>query len=296
MAGKIFQKRNPMTLRPIEELLEELDDYTGFTKYDLVDEAVERREEITPHLLAILERILADPEGWMGEEHDIGCYALVLLTHFEEVRAHQLIVDIFSLPEPLPYDMFGDFIGETLPAALIKTCGGSLDGIRELILNRQASDYCRWTACTALGYAVAAGLVRREEAVAFLGALLSGEEADPGSSFWQGVVDTLIDLHPVAVLEEIRMAFAAGLFDETFADMDYIEEKAARNRETVLAELRQEYERRTPQNIHEYISWWHEPGKQEAKRLVNAASRERKQKSSSRKKNKMVKKSRRKNR
>lgn len=44
-----------MNLRPIEELFEELDDYTGFTRYDLVDEAVARQEEITPHLLRILE-------------------------------------------------------------------------------------------------------------------------------------------------------------------------------------------------------------------------------------------------
>ena len=54
-----------MTSRPIEELIEELDDYTGFTKHELVDEAVARREEITPHLLTILERVLADPEAWL---------------------------------------------------------------------------------------------------------------------------------------------------------------------------------------------------------------------------------------
>lgn len=281
---------------PIEELLADLDEYTDFTKYDLVNEAVARREEITPHLLTLLERIKTDPEAWLDEEHDIHNYALVLLTHFGEIRAHRLIVDIFSLPEPLPYDLFGDMIGETLPAALVRTCGGSLDGIRELILNRKASDYCRWTACTAIGYAVVAGLVRREEVVAFLGTLLSGEEAEPGSGFWDGVVDTLLDLHPAAVMEEIRKAYAAGLVDETFSDMEYIEEKAARDREMVLAELQQEYERRTPENIHDYIRWWDEPGKREAKRLVNAANRERKQKAGRRKKNKAVKKSRRKNR
>ena len=49
-----------MTLRPIEKLIEELDEYTGFTKYDLVDEAVARQEEITSHLLSILEQISAD--------------------------------------------------------------------------------------------------------------------------------------------------------------------------------------------------------------------------------------------
>ena len=57
-----------------------------------------------------------------------------------------------------------------------------------------------------------------------------------------------------------RNAYAAGLVDETYADLEYIEDKAARDREAVLAELRQEYERRTPADIHDYIRWWDEPG------------------------------------
>jgi hypothetical protein len=129
-----------------------------------------------------------------------------------------------------------------------------------------------------------------------MGGLLTGAEAEPGSSFWQGVVDTLIDLHPEDVLEEIRRAYAADLFDDTFADMDYIEDKAALDQDSVLAELRQEFERRTPENIHDYIRWWQEPGNREARRLANAETRERRQKSSRRKKNKQARKSRRKNR
>lgn len=285
-----------MTLRPIEELLEDLDDYTGFTKYELVDEALERREEITPHLLAILERMLADPEAWLDEEHDIGSYALVLLTHFEEVRAHRLIVDIFSLPEPLPDELFGDVIGETLPAALLKTCGGSMEGIRELILNRQASDYCRWSACSALSYATVPGIFNRDEVVEFLAGLLHEDQADEGSCFWTGVVATLVELHPGSTLEQIRTAYERGLVGDDFAPFSHIEERASRGMEDSFADLRREYERFVPENIHDYIGWWDEPGKRIAKTEGNAASRERKEKSGRRKKNKMAKKSRRKNR
>jgi hypothetical protein len=285
-----------MILRPIEELIEDLDEYTGLTKYDLVDEAVVRREEITPHLLALLERMLADPELWLEEEHDIHCYALVLLAHFEEPRAHRMIVDLFSLPGELPDELFSDFIGETLPAVLIKTCGGLLDGIRELVLNRQALPYCRWSACSALGYAVAAGLAQQEETVAFLATLLKMDEAEPDSIFWEGVVDTLIDLHPAAALEEIRLAYEAGLVEETFVDLDYIRDKAALDRDAVLAELRAEYERRTPEDIHRYISWWDEPGRRAVKAAVNVAKRERKRKAQRKNKKKQAKKARRRNR
>lgn len=285
-----------MTPRPIEELLEDLDDYTGFTKYDLLDEAVERREEITPLLLAILERMLADPEAWLDEEHDIHCYALVLLAHFGETRAHRLIVDIFSLPEPLTDELFGDAIGETLPAALLKTCGGSMEGIRELILNRQASDYCRWSACSALSYATVPGIFNRDDVVQFLAGLLREDQAEEGSSFWTGVVATLVELHPGSTLEQIRTAYERGLVGDDFAPFSHIEERASRGMEDTFADLRREYERFVPENIHDYIGWWDEPGKRIAKTEGNAASRERKEKNSRRKKNKMAKKSRRKNR
>jgi hypothetical protein len=287
---------NAPELRPIEALLEELDEYTGFTKYDLVDEAVARREEITPHLLAILERIKADPEQWYEGEHDIACYAMILLAHFGETRAHRLIVDIFSIPEPLQDEMFGDFNCETLPALLIRTCGGSTDGIRELILNLNASAFCRWSACTALSYAVVAGYAERDEVVSFLVELLRNEQMLEDYHFVTGVVDTLIDLHPAEVMDDIRRIYADGIVDETFADLDYIERKAMAERDDVLASLRDEYEVRASADIHRYMSWWDEPGKREAKRLANAANKERKQKTSRRKKNKQAKKSRRRNR
>ena len=285
-----------MTPRPIEELLEDLDEDTGFTKHDLVDEAVARREEIAPHLLATLERIKADPEAWLDEEHDIHSYALVFLAHFGETRAHRLIVDIFSLPEPLPDELFGDAIGEVLPAALIKTCGGSMEGIGELILNRQASDYCRWSACSALSYATVPGIFNRDEVVEFLSGLLDKDQAEEGSCFWTGVVATLVELHPGSTLEQIRTAYERGLVGDDFAPFAHIEERASLSMEESVADLRREYERFVPEDIHDYIRWWDEPGKRIAKTEANAASRERQQKSSRRKKNKMAKKSRRKNR
>jgi|GEM_PF-1010897 len=186
-----------MNPRPIEELIGDLDSYTGFTKYVLMDEAVERREEIAPHLLAILERILADPGAWLDEDHDITCHALILLAHFEETRAHRLVLDLCRLPEGLPDTLFGEFLGETMPAVLYKTSGGQQDGVRALILDGQADEFVRWNAATALTYAVAGGVLAHDEVVAFFAELLGKREAaEPDSIFWTGILDALFSLHP----------------------------------------------------------------------------------------------------
>ena len=115
-----------------------------------------------------------------------------------------------------------------------------------------------------------------------------------------GVVDTLMALHPAEVLDEIERAFDAGLFDETFADMEYIRNKASRDQDEVLAELRAEYERYTPTDIHDYMRWWDEPGKREEtsdrSNLKAEKKRELTQKEKRRKKSRQAKKSRRRNR
>jgi hypothetical protein len=290
-----------MTERTIEELLEDLDEYTGFTKYDLVDEAVARQEEITPHLLDILKEIHANPEVWLADEHDITTYTLVLLCHFKETRAHVLVLDLFSLPEPTVYNLFGDFIGETLPALLINTCNDNLDGIKRLVLNRTASSYCRWSACSALGYSVALGMADRDEIVVFLKSLLTGEEADPGDMFWDGVVSTLMELHPGDSLDEIRAAYDAELVDDSYAPFSYFKDKAAlTDVASSLEELRIEAETHIPNDIHHYIEWWAEAGKDRktednnAKKLAEKSTQKRKEKR--RKSNKTAKKARRKNR
>jgi hypothetical protein len=62
-----------------------------------VDEAIERWGAIVPHLLAHLEMVIADPEGYVDDDHDLLPYALLLLTHFREERAHPLMLSMFSL-------------------------------------------------------------------------------------------------------------------------------------------------------------------------------------------------------
>ena len=192
--------------------------------------------------------------------------------------------------------LFGEMICETLPATLFRTSGGNLEGIRELILNRQAPDLCRWSACTALTYAVAAGEVEREEAVRFFAGLLQPEQAEPDSCFWEGIIDCLIELHPGDAMATIEAAFAAGLVDETFADLNYIRSKADLDVAAVMIELQEEYRRRTPENVHDYMRWWDQPGLREALQAANTEHRQRRDNRQRKNKKKQAKKSKRRNR
>lgn len=282
--------------RPIEELLADLDFWTGRTKIELVDEAIERWGEIVPYLLAHLELVIANPEGYLDEDHDLLPYALLLLTHFREERAHPLMLSLFSLSGDVLHELLGDIKTTVLPAFLLRTSGGSLDGIKALVLNRSADEFVRWAAMETLCLAVVAGMAVRKEATDFLAGLLTGEEDDPGSYFWAGVANSLCDLYPDEVMDVVRTAYADGLIIPGAITLEDFERTLALGLEDSLNNVRRELAWRVPNDIKKLIEMC-EATDDGSVTMPNEIQRNNKNvKVKRKKKKKMAKASRRKNR
>lgn len=245
-----------MTTDKINEILEALDRCDGSYKREAVNAALEVREEITPHLIGLLENILVDPQKYLDEEHDAHPYALVLLAHWREQKAHEVIVDLFSLPGKLPSELFGDMVTESLPVLLFRTCGGSLDKIRELALNKKAYEYCRGSALEAMAYVVASGMAKRDEVMNFFVSLFTGSEAESDSYFWSGLACCILDLYPEGYMDVIIKAFDDGLIDPGFVGMDSFEETLEEGKNATDARIQDEMKRRMPDDVHQYMSWW----------------------------------------
>lgn len=242
--------------RPVEEILEELDFWTGRTKRALVHEAIERYGAIAPRLLALIDQVLADPAGYLNEDHDLLPYALVLLAHFRDERAHQPMLALFSLPGELTHELFGDMRTSGLPYLLLRTCGGSLEGIRALVQNRQADEFVRWAAMETLVAAVHAGLAERRETMAFLAGLLTGDEDDHlDSHFWSGAVDCLYDLYPDEVMETIDQAYAAGLVSPEVISPEDLRRCLDAGLEATLEQGRRALAWKIPDDIDDALAW-----------------------------------------
>ena len=129
--------------------------YDGIYKKEEIDTAIELEDGITPAVIRVLERLLSNPNEYF-ENTDLydHIYAVMLVGHFKQSSAHKLIIDIFSLPDDLPDRLFGDICTSNLPTILFNTCGGSVEHIKSMILDKKAHDYCRISACEALAYAV----------------------------------------------------------------------------------------------------------------------------------------------
>lgn len=281
----------------IEQIIETFDHYDGHYKRQEMEEAVVLKEEITPHLIRILEQLAADPASYVVDDHYANTYAVVLLAHFQEPAAHLPIIKAFSVPDELLDELWGDMATETLPTLLLQTCDGSLQAIKRLLLDQEVCEYVRGSAAQALAYAVARGVAGREEIVAFLSGLFTGDEAARGGSFWSQLVCVLADLHPEGAMEVIRKAYADGLVQHGYVGLGEIEKDLLEDKEETLAALREAADRRMSADIHDYLSRFACFRENERAQAPDPLARAQKnKKKQERAKKKMARKSKRKNR
>ena len=199
----------------IEHILETLDGYAGPFPVHLVAECVARREEITPLLLQILERLADDPAAWPNYEDRMAhIYALYMLALFREKRAYPLMVRIFLVPGEDILELTGDAVLNNGTQMLASVFDGDLSGIKALIENEQANPYMRSIAMEALVKLVAAGRLARSEVVEYFLGLFRTMERTPGYQ-WDSLAMACTDLWPREFMDELELAFDEGLVDDS---------------------------------------------------------------------------------
>jgi hypothetical protein len=241
----------------IQELLEHLTLFDGKYNRSEIDEALLRRDEIIPYLIEILENVLASPEKYAEDRNYFGhIYAVMLLGHFNEDRAHNIIADIFSLPDDLPYKLFGDITTEDLPVILLRTCGGSFDNIKKLILNREADEYCRGSALKAMTYGIVDGVVTRDEVLSFFKNIFEDRKSEPPSHFFDALASCICDLYPEELIDIIKQCYEDNYIDPIFIGFNSFELALEKGRENCLNELQESLASRSLDDIHQRMSWW----------------------------------------
>ena len=241
----------------IDEILEAFKIFDGNYKREQVDTAIELKEEITPHLIEILYNVLADPNPYIQNENLYDhIYAWMLLGHFRESKAHNVIIDLFSLPDDIPHELFGDLATSDLPTILLRTCGGSIERIKSMASNKNADDYCRVSALRAMAYAVVDGITSREEVISFFGTLFTGNEADEISDFWSLLANFVCDLYPEELMDIIKKAYDNELIFSGMIRYEDFKKALADGKEKSLERLKIDLERQSLDDIHDSMSWW----------------------------------------
>ena len=241
----------------VTEILEAFRIFDGIYKKEQVDAAIELKEEITPLLIEILGKVLANPDIYL-ENDDLydHIYSFMLLGHFRESKAHDVIVDLFSLPNEIPHELFGDLTTSDLPIILLRTCGGSIERIKSMATNKDVDDYCRISALNAMAYAVVEGIASREEVITFFGTLFTGNETDEDSDFWGLLAGLAYDLYPEEIMDTIKKAYNGDLIASGMIRYEDFEQALEDGKERCLERLKTDLERQSLDDIHDSMSWW----------------------------------------
>jgi hypothetical protein len=239
------------------EILNEFEKATGRFARAAVEEAVARREEITPELLRILEETVnraaqIDAEG----DYMAHLYAMFLLAQFRDTRAYPLVVRFASLPGDLLDSLCGDFITEDLGQVLASVCGGDLSGIQSLIENEDVDEWVRGAALSSLVTLAAAGQKSRDEIVNYFAGLFRGKLVRQWSHAWDTLVSYTSDLYPEELLDDIEQAYEEGLVDPGYIGFDDVKRDLAAGKDRVLARLADNPHRRLVSDTVAEMGWW----------------------------------------
>jgi len=244
----------------LDEILTHLEttDYATFQR-DALQEAVERQQEITPALLAIIERVANDPL-WLEENPDyMGfTYALYLLAQFREIRAYPLIVKYFSQlgTELESLDATGDLVTEDLGSILASVCGNDLSLIKQLIENPAINEYVRSAALRSLMVLYKHDLLTRAELITYFKFLLESKLDKQEQFMRANLTCCCLDIHPDELYEELTDCFNQGYIDLDIVDKGSLIQYNEKDKEQVIAALKTNKYIQLIENVIEEMEWW----------------------------------------
>jgi uncharacterized protein YchJ len=240
----------------VQEIFSALKYNTGVFPLQAVQEAMAIPDQITPLLLKVLAEAGRLPPELDDDAYMAHIYAMYLLAQFREKQAYPLIVDFFSLPDPIIMDSTGDLVTEDLHRILASAAHGDTALIKSLVENDDVNEYIRGAGLRALLMQMVQGQLTREELVAYYQSLFRGGLKRESSHFWDNLVDCCMDLFPEETIDDIRQAYDEDLVNSGYVGFNEVEEVLRRNKESVLQKLYKNKQNRWIENTAEEMSWW----------------------------------------
>ncbi|MBI4858984.1 MAG: DUF1186 domain-containing protein [Candidatus Riflebacteria bacterium] len=222
----------------ISEILHELERNRGYFPEKAIREAIARKEEITHHLLRILEETVANAETLAQEEDYFAhIHAMFLLAQFRETAAYPLVIRFARIPKNQLDGLSGGILTEDLHRILASVCGGDLAPIKSLVVDQTVEEFARGAALLALQLLGVVGKIPLDDYVVYLTELMRGGLEREGSQVWNDVVSSVLDLHLVELREDIQKAYEDELVDLLFESPESVDAQLAEPKPASLEHL-----------------------------------------------------------
>jgi hypothetical protein len=211
----------PSTPEELLTQLAELRDYP-FPRA-LINEMIQRQQEMIPALLAVVEDASQHPQSYIdGGRWKILIFAAYLLAQFRETRAFKPLCAALGHSAKVTNALWGDTITEGIGSILASVYDGDDAPLRDLIQNRQADEFVRGaTVPRAFLCLIQAGKISRTDLEAYAEELLShGLEREP-SFVWEGWTSLCCDLGFARLCDPFFYGFDEMLRDTASGKNEY---------------------------------------------------------------------------
>lgn len=220
----------------IGHILGELTLNRGYFPREAVEEAIRRRDEITPHLLDAVRDATQHAQGVKEDETPfLPLYAMFLLAQFRDRRAYPLVIELCRLPRMTLDILLGDMITEALPEILASVFDGDASPIKSVIEDPSVDEFVRGSALRSLSILVHEGALARSDVIAYFGELFHGKLEKEYSHVWDVLGSESADLHAVSLAHDIHCAYEDGLLLPGYMQPEEVDAAFAMPEETVLA-------------------------------------------------------------
>ena len=193
------------------ELLETLARSEEFPT-DAVRECMDRRDEVVPALLYLLEA-QTESSALREDMSDALFLGVHILGELREKRTFAPLMDLLAADGDRLDKLFGDAITATFPKILIATFDGDLARLYRLIENDRADEYARTAAFQCWIYYVATERIDRAEAERYLTNAPKTLKAEPYNYVWIAWLEAVAYLGFSNLNSAVRNAYDRGLID-----------------------------------------------------------------------------------
>ena len=183
------------------------------------------REALTPHLIAALDRVTANPAHHLKHQEDcLHLFAIYLLAQFRETRACDAFLRFFSLPGEDALNLTGDMVTEHGAAVIASVCGGDPSPLLRLAQDESVNEFVRQQAIE--GLLVQAGWRERprEAVIADLRHLFDTLPKPGNACVWAALVSAVCDFEARELLPEARRVLGEELADESIIGPESLDE------------------------------------------------------------------------
>lgn len=244
----------PVATRSVEQVLEALSADSDLQPLAALESADAHREALVPKFLEVCRRTFDDPSGAAEEELNLFAYALYLFAKWRETQAYPTVIRWLSLSDRTCSEISGDMHTHDGGRILAAVFDGELEPIKQLILNRDADEYCRGVALEAFALLGAWAEIPQTTVSDYVIWLAEeGLEREP-SFVWSNLAVVGADFEILPAFPALRRAFDERLIDQTVIGVEELKPVESGPRGQLLEEQR---DRRPPvSDVAEATKWW----------------------------------------